>query len=337
MITIKDVAQHAKVSITTVSHVINSTRFVGEETRKRVHAAIEHLRYVPSAAARSLKTNRTHTIGMIIPNNSNPFFAEVIRGIESECYEAGYNVILCNSDDSPVKQSQYIRVLHEKQVDGLIVLSSGEDAGLFDLLSATGLPQVVVDRETGDRNADLVGVDHELGGYLATSHLLSLGHRRIACITGPLSLAPARQRVAGYERALREAGLVPSQSLLHEADFTSASGHSAMSALLTRPQRPTGVFACNDLMALGAICAAASAGLRIPQDLSIVGFDDVALAAFTNPPLTTVAQPMHATGALAAKVLIERITGRHKPVRREVLQPELRIRQSTAALVGDAA
>lgn len=330
MITIKDVAQHAQVSVTTVSHVINGTRFVSEAARERVQQAIATLNYVPSALARSLKSNRTHTVGMMIPNNSNPYFAEIIRGIEDTCFEAGFNVILCNSDDDPHKQAQYVRVLSEKQVDGLIVLSSGGDPELIATLRSAGMPQVVVDREIDDLAADLVEVNHELGGYLATRHLLELGHRRIACIAGPQALSSARQRVQGYHRALAETGQRVDDKLLRSADFTSAGGHEAMSSLLKMRQRPSAVFASNDLMAIGAVCAAAEAGLRIPEDLSVVGFDDIALAAYSNPPLTTIAQPKHQTGALAARLLLDRITQRDKPLRREILQPTLCLRRSTA-------
>ncbi len=332
MITIRDVAQHAQVSVTTVSHVVNQTRFVSDAARLRVQQAIAELRYVPSALARSLKSNRTHTIGMMIPNSSNPYFAEIIRGIEDTCFEAGFNVILCNSDDDPQKQSTYVRLLSEKQVDGLIVMSSGGDMELLDTLRAAKMPQVVVDREIDDLEADLVEVNHEAGGFLATQHLLQLGHQRIACIAGPQGLSSARQRVEGYKRALQEAGVAVDRKLLRSGDFTSAGGHAAMTSLLesasVRPQ-PTAVFASNDLMAIGAVCAAASHGLRLPQDISVIGFDDIALAAFSNPPLTTVVQPKHQTGALAARLLLERIAKPGRALQREILQPSLVVRQST--------
>lgn len=332
MSTIKDVALHAQVSVATVSHVVNDTRFVSEATRLRVQQAIEELRYVPSALARSLKSNRTHTVGMMIPNNSNPYFAEIIRGIEDTCYAAGFNVILCNSDDDPLKQSTYVRLLSEKQVDGLIVLSSGSDLDLLDTLRAATMPQVVVDREIDDLAADLVEVNHEAGGFLATQHLLQLGHRRIACIAGPQMLSSARQRVQGYRRALHEAGLAEDDRLLRRGDFTSAGGHAAMVSLLDRAapgERPSAVFASNDLMAIGAICAAAAAGLHIPKDLSVIGFDDIALAAYSNPPLSTIVQPKHQTGELAAQLLLQRIAQPDRELQRAILQPSLLVRQST--------
>ena len=331
MITIKDVAERARVSFTTVSHVVNGTRTVSDESRKRVLEAIKDLKYVPSAAARSLKINRTFTIGLITSNNTNPFFAEVVRGVEDTCYENGFNVILCNSDDSPSKQRRYVRVLSEKQVDGLIVMSSGGGAELAQVLQSVAMPCVEVDRDIEDLDFDMVKVDHEFGADLAIQHLLALGHRRIACIAGPLSLSPVVQRVHGYRSALQAAGLEAPDVLMRESDFTSAGGYRAMMGLLSVPERPTAVFAGNDLIAIGAICAAAEAGLRIPADLSIIGFDDIALAAYTNPPLTTVAQPMNETGRLAARMLIDRIERPSRPAQRELVKPSFRVRQSTVA------
>ena len=328
MITIRDVAQHAQVSVTTVSHVINGTRFVSDEAKARVRAAIAALNYVPSAVARSLKSSRTHTVGMMIPNNSNPYFAEIIRGIEDACFAAGFNVILCNSDDDPHKQAAYVRVLSEKQVDGLIVLSSGGDPELLDTLRGAPMPQVLVDREIDDLAADLVEVDHEGGARLAVEHLVGLGHARIACIAGPLALSPARQRVQGWRSALQAAGLGHGDALVADGAFTAEGGHAAMQALLA--QRPSAVFASNDLMAIGALCAAADAGLRVPQDLSVVGFDDIALAAYSNPPLTTIAQPKQQTGELAARLLMQRIAQPQRPLQRQILHPALVLRRSAA-------
>jgi len=332
MSTIKDVALRAQVSVATVSHVVNDTRFVSEAARARVQQAIAELHYVPSALARSLKSNRTHTVGMMIPNSSNPYFAEIIRGIEDSCYEAGFNVILCNSDDDPLRQSTYVRLLSEKQVDGLIVMSSGTDAELLQTLRAAKMPLVLVDREIDDLVADLVEVNHEAGGFLATQHLLQLGHRRIACIAGPHGLSSARERVQGYQRALRDAGVAADDRLLRHGDFTSAGGHAAMAELLAPAlpaDRPSAVFASNDLMAIGAVCAAAAKGLRLPQDLSVIGFDDIALAAYSNPPLSSIVQPKHHTGALAAQLLLQRIAQPQRQPQRAILQPSLVVRQST--------
>jgi LacI family transcriptional regulator len=335
MATIKDVALRANVSVTTVSHVVNSTRFVSEDSRQRVNEAIAVLKYVPSALARSLKNNRTYTIGMMIPNCTNPFFAELIRGIEDTCFASNFNVILCNSDEDSNKQRKYIRVLMEKQVDGLIVFSLGDDKQLSVLLAETNVPQILLDREVDQIKADLVKVDHEAGGWIATRHFIDLGHRRIACITGPLDLTSARQRLHGYRRALNEAGLEVNPQWEVEGGFTSENGYLAMQRLLVLGHRPSAVFASNDLMALGALCAATRHGLRVPQDISVVGFDDIALAAYTSPPLTTVAQPKHQLGSMAANFLMDRIVHPDRPLRREIFQPQLCLRQSTMAYPGD--
>ena len=331
MVTIRDVARDARVSVTTVSHVLNQTRFVSEPVRARVQAAVEQLHYIPSALARSLKNNRTHTIGMIIPNCSNPYFAEIIRGIEDTCFEAGFNMILCNSDDDPRKQGQYIRVLAEKQVDGLIVLSSSGDDKLGEQLRRAKMPQVLVDREVDHSNADLVEVNHDGGGWLATRHLLQLGHRRLACITGPLGLSSAAQRLRGFRRAMADAGLAVHEEWVCQADFTAAGGHAAMQSLLAAGPQPSAVFVCNDLMAFGAVSAANAANLVLPGDLSIIGLDDIALAAYCSPPLCTVAQPKHRMGAVAVQLLLARIADPARSARREILEPALCLRQSTAA------
>ena len=332
MATIKDVALHAGVSVTTVSHVVNDTRHVSAKGRERVEHAIRELRYVPSAVARSLKSNTTRTVGMLIPNSSNPYFAEIVRVVEDRCFGAGYTLILCNTDDEPRRQSVYLQVLSERRIDGLIVVSTGDDASLATLLHGLKMPVVLVDREIDDPACDLVESAHMHGGLQATRHLVSLGHTRIACIGGPTGLAPSEQRIEGWRMALAEAGLsaAPGQELLWHGGFTSQGGYEAMHAIARTPSRPSAVFVCNDLMAIGALRAAHESGLRVPDALSIVGFDDIELSSFTSPPLTTVAQPKARIGALAVDMLLERIDGRRHEARKVMLQPELCVRGSTA-------
>ena len=301
MATMKQVAERAGVSVSSVSHVLNDTRFVSAEARARIESAMLELRYVPSAVARSLKHNVTRTLGIMSPNNTNPYFAEVIRSIEDCCFAADYNVVLCNSDDDPYKQSVYLRVLMEKRVDGLIVISSGDSDDLPTLLSHLAVPLVLVDREWESGDCDIVASDHQLGGFLATRHLLDLGHRNIACISGPQHLSPSRQRAAGWRQALARVSDASGELML--GDFTSQGGHDAMCRLLATPKRPSAIFACNDLMAIGALCAVHEYGLRVPQDLSLIGLDDIELSAFMCPPLTTVAQPKQRIGELAVELL----------------------------------
>jgi LacI family transcriptional regulator len=334
MATMKQVAEKARVSTTTVSHVINNTRVVSEDARERVLAVIQELRYIPSAVARSLKNDRTHTLGMMIPNNSNPYFAEIIQGIEDASFKLGYNIILCNSYDDPKKQAAYIRVLMEKRIDGLILVSSGSDEELTQLLADEGIPKVLVDREVSGVVADFIEADHEQGGYEATRYLIGLGHKHIACVAGPDILLPSGDRVTGYRRALQEAGLEFNNEYLIHADFTSQGGFNAFQQLLALPQRPTAIFASNDLMAIGGIRAANEAGIKIPEALSVIGYDDIALASFSTPPLTTIAQPKQAIGNLTAQILVNRIVDPEAPLRREMLKSQLVIRQSTARMTG---
>jgi LacI family transcriptional regulator len=331
MATIKDVALRAGVSVTTVSHVVNDTRHVSAQGRERVELAIRELDYVPSAVARSLKSNTTRTLGMLIPNSSNPYFAEIVRIVEDRCFGAGYTLILCNTDDEPRRQSVYLQVLAERRIDGLIVVSTGDDDSLVTQLHGLRIPTVLVDREIDDPACDLVETAHMQGGLLAVRHLLSLGHRRIACIGGPTGVMPSEQRIEGWRMALAEAGAPPTaDALLWRGGFTSQGGYEAMHAILRTEQAPSAVFVCNDLMAIGALRAAHESGVRVPDELSIVGFDDIELSAYTSPPLTTVAQPKERIGALAVDMLLERVGARRRDARKVVLQPELRVRASTA-------
>ncbi|MDM0054373.1 LacI family DNA-binding transcriptional regulator [Variovorax fucosicus] len=331
MATIKDVALRAGVSVTTVSHVVNDTRHVSAQGRERVELAIRELGYVPSAVARSLKSNTTSTLGMLIPNSSNPYFAEIVRVVEDRCFGAGYTLILCNTDDEPRRQSVYLQVLAERRIDGLIVVSTGNDDSLVTQLHGLKVPTVLVDREIADPSCDLVETAHMQGGLLAVRHLLSLGHRRIACIGGPAGVTPSEQRIEGWRMALAESGATPNaDALLWRGGFTSQGGYEAMHAILRTEEAPSAVFVCNDLMAIGALRAAHETGVHVPDELSIVGFDDIELSAYTSPPLTTVAQPKERIGALAVDMLLERVSKRRHEPRKVVLQPELRVRASTA-------
>lgn len=328
MASIKDVARHANVSISTVSHVVNRTRFVSDKARTDVEAAIRALDYVPSAVARSLKSNTTKTLGMMIPNCSNPYFAEIVRSVEDHCFASGYTLILCNTDDEPRRQSVYLKVLAEKRVDGLIIISTGEASDLHALLQGLTTPTVLLDREVTHVHCDLVETAHLQGGQMATEHLVALGHRRIACIGGPADLSPSAQRIQGWRNALAAAALA--DDLLWHSDFSSQGGFNAMQEILQSPHRPSAVFVCNDLMGIGALSAAHEAGLRVPQDLSVIGFDDIELARFTSPPLTTIVQPKQRIGQLAVDMLLERIQGGRTETKQMLLQPELVVRASTA-------
>ncbi|RWM28434.1 substrate-binding domain-containing protein [Mesorhizobium sp.] len=331
MTTIADVARYAGVSVATVSHVMNRTRHVEPETAERVRAAITALRYSPNSLARSLRRGETKTIGLLLPDNSNPFFASVARQIEDAGFVAGYTVILCNSDGSAEKEERYLSVLMAKQIDGLIFAGSSDHARVFSRL-LPDVPAVLLDREIHSVNVDSVLVDHDHGGYLAGRYLVGLGHQKIGVIGGPRDSSSSPARLRGFTRALAEAGLdLPSSSVV-DSDYHFAGGRLAMERLMEQAPDITAVFACNDLMAMGAITALRSRGLRVPDDMSLVGFDDIPYAVTTWPPLTTIAQPVEKIGTRAVSLLLERLSEPTAPSRREVLTPVLVERESCAAL-----
>nr|WP_288466327.1 LacI family DNA-binding transcriptional regulator [uncultured Pseudomonas sp.] len=332
MATIKDVAARAGISYTTVSHVVNGTRPVSDQVRSKVEAAIAELGYVPSGVARSLRVRATGTLGLLLPNASNPYFAELARGIEDHAERNGYSVILCNSDDDIDKQLRYLRVLLERRIDGLIVATVASDAAFAQALAALRVPLVLVDRSLEGVSADQLRIDHEQGAYLATRHLLELGHRRIVCIGGPASTQVVQLRAGGYRRALDEAG-IEAQAVV-DCAFTSPAGHAAAQVLLAGEQRPTAIFAGNDMIALGVLRAAAERGLQVPQQLSVVGFDDIEVSRYLHPALTTVGQRIGQLGEQAAERLLARIRKPGLVAEQRLIEPTLMLRESTAAIGG---
>ena len=329
----REVASLAGVSITTVSHVINGTRPVSDGLRLRVIAAAEELDYQPNLLARGLRCGRTHTLGVIIPDSANPFFGELTRGIEDTAFKGGYNIILCNSDGDLDKELLYANVLCLKQVDGILFVAVGVSAEHILALQGQDVPVVVVDRALPQVAVDSVLSDNDRGGWLATSHLLDLGHRRIGCVAGPGDLAPSAARLSGFRQALAEAHISLEEAPVVRGDFRYQGGHRAAHQLLATDSSLTAIFACNDLMAIGAISAAEETGRHVPADLSVVGFDDVSPAAFANPALTTVAQPIHEMGVVAAGMLLGRLHDPDMPPRRRVLDTELIVRRSTAPVL----
>lgn len=331
MATLRDVARRAGVSIATVSYVLNGTRPVSLEVEARVREAAAALQYRPNRLARGLRRKRTHVLGLIVPDSANPFFAEVARGLEDLSFAHDYSLILCNSDGDPIKEQRYLGVLIEQQVDGIALVSVSATPAHLAILQERGIPFVVVDRDLPGLEADCVLADNFQGGYGATRHLLDRGHRRIACITGPSDLTPSADRVRGYQKAMEEAGIEPLEIWIRRGDFRAESGYHAARFFLSLPPaiRPTAIFACNDLMAIGAMRAIGEAGLRIPQDIALVGFDDIALAAYVIPPLTTVAQPTYEMGRLAGELLLRRIQAGGRPPARYLLPVRMVVRHST--------
>jgi LacI family transcriptional regulator len=329
--TIKDVAALAGVSFTTVSHVLNETRPVSADARRRVLAAVEEIGYLPSAVARSLRKSETKIIGVLVPNVNNPFFAELVVGVEECCRLAGYSVFLCNSDNDPRRQQQYMRTLLEKRVDGLLLSSAGDAAALARIFKLATVPAVTVDRLVPGARADRVSVNNLDGASKAVRHLVGLGHRKIGCISGPAEFEVTQERVEGWRRAQEEAGFNADEQLLIESDFSSSGGYEAARQLLSTHPDMTALFASNDLMALGALRAAAEIGIKVPQQLSIVGFDDIELSSYVFPGMTTVGCSIRELGREAGRVLIDRIENPGAPLKDVQLTPRLVLRESTAA------
>jgi LacI family transcriptional regulator len=332
-VTMRQIAERAGVSIGTVSHVINGTATVREKLRERVLEAIRSLGYQPSQLARGLRRNQTSMLVMIVPDITNPFFPAVVRGVEDIAYKSSLRLVLCNTDNDPRKEISYLNEMRSYRPAGWLVIPSvdSEIASHFRFTAAEP-PVVCLDRQARGWHGDVVLVANEAGAHSATRHLLRMGHRQLAVITGPLHLANAVERLEGFKRALAEAKVPIEADYIQEARFERTSGYHAAARLLRMLPRPTAIFACNDLMALGVLLAARELGLRCPEDISIVGFDNLDFAEFTAPALTTVHQPGYQLGTAAARLLLERIAGSKQAAKRVVLPCELKIRNSVAPI-----
>ena len=328
MVTQQDVAERANVSTTTVSHVINETRFVSKELRERVYTAMEELDYQPNAIARSLRRKRTEQIGVILPDIAYPFLAEVAGGVEEAGHRMGYKIIFCASHQDAEKELACLNLARSKQVDGIMFLGAGPGSRHLKALVERGTPAVSCNRRFEDVQIDSVTADNVQAGLEATSHLIGLGHHRVGCIAGRDDIPISRQRLDGYRSALKELGIPVRDTLIVQDDFGNRGGYDAMNRLLGLPEPPTAVFACNDLMAMGAICAASKRRLRVPEDVAVIGCDDIALAAFTNPSLSTMALPKRELGTRALELLVRRIEDGDQPVERQVLPVRLVVRDS---------
>lgn len=332
MPTITDVARKAGVSTSTVSHVINETRYVSDQVKQRVHAAMKDLNYQPNVIARSLRTRETQTVGVVVSDITNPFFTNIVRAIEDEVLKQGYNIILCDTDEKPEREQVYLRLLMGRRVDGLIVAPSSGNADLLQLAIESGYPTVLLDRSIPGLDADVVLSDNEGGAFDAVSYLVGIGHRRIGIIAGRLEVSTGTDRMAGYVRAIKAHGIPVDESLIEVAQFKREIAYEKTREMLARSEPPTALFVCNNAMTAGAMAAVKAAGKKVPKDISVVGFDDSEWAALMDPPLTVVAQPIVELGTRAAQLLMRRISGgRVKTPRAIVLKPELIVRGSCAS------
>ncbi|MCJ8303680.1 substrate-binding domain-containing protein [Shewanella sp.] len=328
MTTIRDVAKLAGVSTTTVSHVLNKTRFVSAEGKAKVEAAVIELNYVPNTIARSLKGGSSRVLGMLITDANNPFYADLIQWVDQVAYRLGYNLILCNTQGDIERAKDYMVMLNQRRVDGMLMMSS--DARQLPLSSYATMPMVMMDSGPEQAGYDRILDDSELGGYLATKHLLESGHMSIGMLAGPLDKSNSQNRIAGYRRAMAEANAEVDERWIQSGEFTYEGGAEAMSRLLDQPCQVTAIFASNDLMVMGAIRVAGKQGLIIPQDLSIIGYDDIPGAKYFNPPLTTISQPLEQLAEQAIAMLLARIKAPERESQRTLLPPRLVIRDSVA-------
>jgi LacI family transcriptional regulator len=333
-VSIKEVAARAGVSVATVSNVLNRPEIVARATRDRVNAAIKELGFIRNESARQLRAGRSRTIGLVVLDVANPFFTDLARGVEDEASKAGLAVILCNSDDQERKEKRYLELLEEHRVQGVLITPVAGAGSRLARLQKRGTPVVLVDSRSPSRGQCSVAVDDVLGGDLAVSHLLATGHERIAYIGGPPAIRQVADRYEGARRALARAGLPPeAMAVIDAGSLNVAAGQKAGAEIVALParERPTAVFCGNDLVALGFLQEMTRSRVRVPEDISIVGYDDIDFAAAAAVPLTSVRQPRQQLGRSAARMLIEESAADDSHQHQQVIfEPQLVVRQSTS-------
>ena len=330
MANMNEIARLARVSLGTVSNVLSGSPTVREPLRKRVMKAVDSLAYQPNQLSRGLRLNKTNIIGMIISDVSNPFFPAVVKGAEDTAFKNGYRLFLCNSDNNFAKEETYLRELQTYLPSGLIIMTSDISGStrLAETYRKAGAAVVYVDRLPHQWNGDTVTSTNEEGSYEATKYLLGLGHRRLSMISGSSQLTNSGERVHGFLRALRGAGIKFSSKYIQEGTFDKESGYEKAQLLLQLNPRPTAIFAANDLLAFGALNAIRDRDLRCPEDVSVIGFDNFDLAEFVTPTLTSVEQSGYALGATAAQVIMDRIRKKSSPRMEHILPTTLKLRGS---------
>jgi LacI family transcriptional regulator len=327
--TIKDIARAAKVSTNTVSRALNNKPDVSPKTREKVLEIARKLNYSPNYLAKSLISGQTRTVGAIVTDNTNPFYARIIKGIEDTARARGYVMILCNSNENNADELEAIQVLQEKRVDGILMTPVQRDMRYLDLLRRFDKPIVFFNRHPDDAAVDYVINDNQLGARLATERLIAIGRRNLVYLSGPETISSVRERLEGCRAAMRTAGLSSDSLRVEPTDLMMEDGHRVMRRLIDAASPVDGVLAYSDLLAVGAMRAILEAGMRIPADVALVGYDDIEFAPMLEVPLTTVRQPRYRIGEQAANLLIDRLEGSRpeEPVR-IVLKPELVLRSS---------
>jgi LacI family transcriptional regulator len=329
--TIYDVAREAGVSTATVSRALNDTGQIAPATRKAIEEAVERLGYRPNTIARSLVTKSTQTIAFLLPDITNPFYAALVNGIQQIALESDHTMLLCTTEGDPEREEEYLSLLRAKQVDGALVDGLVLPPDRIAQFVEDGFPIVCLDRDINSKSVPLVQVDNKRGARLATEHLLELGHERIAHVAGAPELRISAERLTGYREALNAARLRDDSRLVATGHFTEDGGYEATRSLLESDVQLTAVFAANDLSAIGVINALTESGRKVPEDVSVIGFDDLRLSAYTSPPLTTIRQPAVEIARRATEILIGLINGRRVRRLHYLLEPSLVVRGSTAA------
>lgn len=334
LVTQRDIAREAGVSPATVSRVINGSARVREDTRRRVTQAIRRLNYHPDQVARSLRVRKTQTVGFLVPDIANPFFPKVLKGLEGACSAAGYAIVLQNTDERVKQERVAISALLSQRVDGIVAIpvkDTGPSIAAIQRSVVPLVPLVLIDRHVPALNVDAVIIDNEGGAAAAVEYLIGLGHRRIGVIHGPKSCTPGFGRWAGAVAALKRFGLPSDKPYVLEGDFRKSSGYRLTRRLMELPDPPTALFVGNNLMTIGAYECLRDMGLRIPDDVSLVGFDDFDLANYLDPPITVVDRPMEEMGRVAGQLLLGRISGALQgPPQLVVLPTRLLIRRSAS-------
>jgi len=329
--TLKDVAKKAGVSIAVASRVLGNYGYVSQENRAKVLKVAQEIGYQPNILARSLKTRKSYSIGVIISDVTTFFFTSVVRGIEDVANQNGYHVTLCNSDEDSEKEREYIEELYKRKVDGIIISPTSRNIAYLKKNMRSGIPVVLVDRRIDEIDTAQIVVDNEWGSYEAVKYLISLGYRRIGVINGLQGIRTSEERFAGYRRALEESRIKIDPHLIKYGDFRMEGGKKAMLGFLGMKNIPEAVFVTNEVMTTGALLALKEHEVRIPEQIGIVGFDDPVWASLINPPLTAVRQPSYSIGSIACQALLQKIrkSNRERSLHEEiVLKPKLIIRQS---------
>jgi DNA-binding LacI/PurR family transcriptional regulator len=325
---IVDVAQKAQVSSATVSRVLANKPYIREEVRQRVHRAVEELGYQPNRVARTLRVQSSQIIGLIISDIQNPFFTSLVRAVEDQAYAHQYGVFLCNSDEDIDKESLYIDLLMAERVAGVIIIPTRETASSIKKLYNAKMPMVMVDRQIRDLDLDMVGIDNVKAAHDLVTHLIDNGHRRIGAILASPEIKTGFDRYKGFVSALTERGIQVDNSIIRTGMPKESLGRQFVDEIFGSPVPPTALFTGNNLLTVGALHGIKDRGLVIPDDLSLVAFDDMEWYSVINPTITAIAQPTYDMGWAAADLILQRIKDPGRPIHKVIFQPEMCIRES---------